>query len=222
MSRGSQFALLVLFIPIFCQAAVQTAIYDELNDSQKANLQKGEQVVLSQEIGKPWPKVTVYQRLDATPEESMAVMADCDRHLTFFKDILRSTISQRLSKSTFIVDYTLHLPWPLPDEKYTLKDQLSLTSNRSTYLLNWTMVRADTTHDIQGNVRFETLGTGSIMAYQNLVVPDSQLASLMKGRAIQAVKDAAHSLVKQIYNEKKKNPDLLQNQIHSLKEALDL
>lgn len=210
--------MLTIFFPVLCQAA----LYDELSDAQKANLQKGEQVVVAQEVGKPWPKVTIYQRIEATPEESMAVMADCNRHFTFFKNILRSTITQRLNKSTFIVDYTLHLPWPITDEKYTLKDQLSLTQNRSTYLLSWTMVRADTTHDIQGNVRFETLSTGSIMAYQNLVVPDSQFATLMKGQAIRAVKDAAQSLAKQIHNEKKKDPHLLQSQINALNEALDL
>lgn len=196
-------------------------IYDTLNETQKSTLQKGGQVFVAEDVGQAWPKVTVYQRIEASPEEAMAVMMDCDRHSSFFKDILKSKVSKKPDPSTLIVDYTMHLPWPLANENYTLKDQISLINQRSTYLLSWTMLRADSTQDIQGSAHFEALGTGALLAYQNLVVPNTSFAQLVKGQAIQAVKDAANALVKQILLEKTKNPTLLENQVAELRHALE-
>lgn len=213
------------FISAFVSFGIPTYsfadIYAELDESQKATLQNGQQVLVTQTVGRSWPKVTVYQKIEATPEESMAVMADCDRHVNFFKGILKSKVTQHIDTSTFIVDYTLHLPWPFSNENYSLKNHLSQTNNRSTYLLTWSMVRADTTQDIQGHVRFEELGTGTIMAYQNLVVPNSGFASVIKDQAIQSVKNAAKYLSKQIQNEKLREPTLLQQQIQDLRNALN-
>jgi len=217
----SQLIRVITFFSLVIPISSFAQIYSELNDLQKAALQKGDQVFVTENIGHSWPKVTVYQRIEATPEESMAVMADCDRHVNFFKGILKSKVTQYIDISTFIVDYTLHLPWPFSDENYSLKNHLSQINNRSTYLLTWNMVRADTTQNIQGNVRFEELGSGTIMAYQNLVVPDSGFASVIKNQAIQSVKDAAKSLSKQIQNEKLSDPALLQRQIHHLRNALN-
>lgn len=54
-------------------------VMDDLSAADAKRVRAGEQVVLTKEVeGKPWPRVTVYQRANASADEAMAVFFDYD------------------------------------------------------------------------------------------------------------------------------------------------
>lgn len=203
--------------------AVQAGgIYDELTDAQKDKIQKGEQVFFTENVaGSEWPRAYVYQRIEATPEESAAVFFDFERHKNFIPNLKKSKISKVIDPRTFEVDYTLKVPtFFLPDEDYTVRNQLSSYDDGASYQIAWKLVRADTTKDSVGNVRFEALGTGTIMGYINFVKPGSSLADMVKGKAMKQVQDTAKAMRRQIETERTKERELLEEQLKALRSAL--
>ncbi len=195
--------------------------YDELTPDQQKAVQNGEQVFLTQDVpGNDWPKAYVYQRMDATPEEAMAVFTDYNLQKSYVPNLIKSQISKQIDKATAQVDYTLYIPWPLPNENYTTQDHVSSYNNGESYRVDWTLVRADTTKSSEGNARFESLGTGTLLAYYSFVVPGSSLAGFVKGKAVDQIKDTVTAVVNQVQNERLNNRDLLDQQIQALRNAL--
>jgi hypothetical protein len=195
-------------------------LYDEMTDTQKTALHRGEQVVITEEVGEAWPQVTIYQRIESTPEEAMAVMTDYERHRTLLKDITQSRISKRPTVSTSIVDYIYHLPWPIADENSSLKYEAGTRDHRKSYVLSWSMVRSDRAKTMNGRICFEPLGGGTLLAYQNLIVPGAYLAGLLKGQAERSARQAARDLARQIQHERANDPLLLALQVAALRQTL--
>ncbi len=207
----------VLFTGI---AAATAGIYDGLTPDQKNKIQSGQPVVVMQEaVGSAWPKVWVYQRVSATPEESAAVFADFELASTYVENLKKSKISKRVSKNSFEVDYLLSVP-VLSDEAYTVRDVVSSYDNGSSYQVEWNLVRATSTKASTGYAKFEALGTGTLLAYYNFVTPGAFGSGLVKDRAMKQVRDTVAVTVKQIEKEHTSNRELLDRQILVLRGML--
>ena len=150
------------------------------------------------------------------------MFTDYERQKNYIPDLKKSSISKRISSTIVQIDYKLKMPWPLSDEDYTVEDSLSAYDGNKHFRVDWKRVRADTTKDIRGYVQFETLGTGTIMLYENFVVPGSSLSGMFKDKAIRAIRDTAKEIVKQIQVERVRNPELLSIQVQTLRQALGL
>jgi hypothetical protein len=203
-------------------AAFASNAYDELTPAQQATVQKGQLVFFTVDSPEsPWPKAYFYKRIEATPEESVAVFCDFDLQHTYIPSLLKSSISKRVSSRTFDVDYTLDIPVPFfPDENYTIRDTVSNPKLDENYRVDWTLVRADTMKATVGNVRYERLGTATLMAYYNFVTPDGSFASLVKDQALQGMKDTVLAFARQTEFERKNDSALLQRQVEVLRAAL--
>jgi hypothetical protein len=201
------------------------AAYDELSPAELQKIQKGDQVVHLQDVdGSVWPKITVYQRAEATPEELTAVFHDYSMHKQIFDRITRSTVSRVIDPATVEVDYTLSLGgipgFSLPDENYTTRDHVAISTPGS-YRVDWAKVKADNIPNIEGLYRAEPLGTGSIIAYYNFIVPyNPGLAKFIVKLAIKQVRDTVSALAAQTLKERNTQPDLLQRQLTDLRTAL--
>jgi hypothetical protein len=195
-------------------------LLDELSPSQQAEVKKGEQILITEDIeGKPWPKVKVYRIIDATPEEVAAVFCDFSNAKSFVPKLLKSEISNRVSPTVVEVDYGVDVPI-LPDEYYTVRNTIKSTG-KDTYKIEWKLLRAVQTKDSLGSMRVEPFGDGKcLMAYHNLVVPGSGMAGLLRGKAIEQMRDTVTAIGEHAESQKTGNPAGLKKQVEALRAAL--
>ena len=116
------------------------------------------------------------------------------------------------------VDYGLDVPI-FPDEFYTVRNSLRLLDENS-YRFDWKLLRAVMTKDSVGNFRVEPWEGKSLVCYENMVTPSSNIAVLLRARAIDQMKETTKALAAHIEKEKATNPAGLKRQIATLRAAL--
>jgi len=206
-------ALATLF-PLLAVAGIRT----ELTSTQLNDLERGQQVVVKEEVeGRPWPRLRIYQKVAATPEEVLAVFCDYAQATTFVPDVIKSEISRMISPCVLEVDYQIDIPM-LPDESYTTRN--SLSSSGDSYKVAWVLVRALQTKASEGTLRVEPAEGGALLCYTNLVTPGSSMAGLLRIPAIERMKTTVAAIVKKVEKQKAEAPAALQKQILRLREAL--
>ncbi|MGA7216360.1 MAG: hypothetical protein WBX20_19325 [Terrimicrobiaceae bacterium] len=198
---------------------VAASILSELTSSQKCQVEDGSQVVVTENIeGKPWPRTKVYRLINASPEQVMAVFFDYENAKSFVPNVIKSEISNRISACTMDVDYGLDVPI-FPDEYYTVRNNLKMI-DEGTYCIDWKLLRSVLTKDSVGNIRVEPWADKAIICYQNLVTPASNIAILLRGKAIEQMKETTKALADQVEKEKSEDPPGLKRQVAALRAAL--
>ncbi|HRJ71997.1 MAG TPA: hypothetical protein PLS03_07215 [Terrimicrobiaceae bacterium] len=194
-------------------------ILEELSPSQQADLKKGAQILVVEEIaGKPWPKVKIYRVIEATPEEVVAVFSDYTGAKSFVPKLLKSEISKQISPCVAEVDYGVDVPI-LPDEYYTVRNSVKfLPPDR--YRVEWKLVRAVQTKDSEGMLTVEPYEGKSLMSYHNLVTPGSSMAVLLRGKAIEQMRQTVEAIGCEVEKQKTSNPAGLSRQVAALRAAL--
>lgn len=145
--------------------------------------------------GYPWPRVQVFQRVNATPAQVMAVFFDYNNGHTFIPNCLESKISKQLGPRECEVDYRIDVPI-LPDEAYTVRNALSRATGGA-LKVDWRVLKATSILESEGNLVVEPLGEGSILRYTNLVKPSSAAAGLLRGVALGQMKETVQAIVAQ-------------------------
>jgi hypothetical protein len=182
-------------------------------------MKDGEQVVVIENVdGKPWPRIKIYRFIDASPEQVAAVFFDFENAKSFIPNVFKSEVSNRISACTMDVDYGLDVPI-FPDELYTVRNSLRLLGD-STYCVDWKLLRAVLTKDSVGSFRVEPWEGKSLICYQNLVTPGSNIAVLLRGKAIDQMKETTKAFATQVAKEKSANPPGLKKQVAALRAAL--
>jgi len=198
--------------------------FQELSPEDQAKVASGQMVTIYTDVtGAPWPKMKVYQRIDATPEEVMAVFSDYPLQSTYVPYVKVAKISQVIDKSTALVDYTYNLPMGFGIENYTVRDHIEAYDEGKSFTVNWVLVKADTTKRSEGEVRCEPLaGGGTLYTYDSFIWPNRWGTDLkwVIERAKQAVLDTVTATAKQIQTEKTSSPEILQKQIQDLHNAV--
>ena len=209
-----------------CLAACLTAlpaatagVLEDLSRDQQSDLEKGDLIVLEQDIpGKPWPRVRIYKRIKATPEEVAAVFFDYDQAKTYIPDVLESKISKRIAPCVVEVDYEVNVPI-LRDEAYTARNEMKALSE--SYQVSWTLLRALQTKAAEGNLLIEPFENGSsVIRYTNLVTPSSGMAKILKGPALFRMQKTVLAIGEKVEKQKASHPVELAAQVARLREAL--
>lgn len=222
---------------VLSAAVVHADMYGSLSPADQATVDSGGQVVPTPEAvpGSNWPKVTVYQRVEATPDQVAAVMFDYSLHKTMFAPALDS--NGKISKPGITksnpakpgsadtdIDYTMVFPKVLgvgiPAEDYSVNDVLS-TSGPGNYQITWTFLHATSMKNTTGTVAFEPRGTGTLIGYTNFISPPlPSLAKLIVKMYVNQVKDTVTALVNQTVSERNSDQDRLNAQLAALNQAL--
>jgi len=177
-------------------------------------------IFLEQDIsGKPWPRVRIYKRIKATPEEVAAVFFDYDQARTFIPDVLESKISKKITASVMEVDYAVEVPI-LSDEVYTARNEMKALGEG--YQASWTLLRALQTKAAEGNMLIEPFENDtSVIRYTNLVTPSSGMSKILKFPALSRMQKTVLAIGQKVEQQKSKNPAELAAQVARLREALD-
>ena len=214
----------IALLCVIFQGTARADLFSSLSPDEQDALQRGDQVVKTDEIeGSVWPKITVYQIIDVPNEEMAAVMFDYSMHKEIFEGIIKSSPQQTGSVSTD-VDYEMTFPKvmgiSLPNEVYTVKDQLSSTS-AAVYEVNWSLVRASSMKNTYGGAHFESFKAGTLVAYTSFIDPPRpSLAKLIIKMAIDRVKDSVKALAKRVQAERSGDRSQLNLQLALMKKAL--
>lgn len=208
-------------IALIASAALLSAesLLNDLDKVQLDQVVRGEQVVTLQDIqGIPWPRLKLYQRVHATPEEVAAVFFDYTNAKDYIPKVFKSDISRHITPCVLEVDFGIDIPI-LPDEFYTVRNSLTAAQDGS-YCVTWNLVRALQTKASEGSLRIEKFEDGSVIRYTNLVTPGSAMARLLKLIAMKQMRDTVHAIVRQVEKQKRENPAALKQQVLSLQQAL--
>jgi hypothetical protein len=209
-------------------AATQTRGPEELTAAQRRVVDDGGQVFLTEQVaGSAWPRASVYQYVDATPEEATAVFTDYALHTAFIPNVKKSVVARVIDRATMEVDYALRLPI-VRDEEYTVRDRVTVAPGDTSYIVAWTLVRATSVKATEGYARFARYWNqrlqrqGTLVEYRNLVTPGSRLAGipLIRSRALQQVRATVHAIAAQVERERTTDPGLLARQLRSLRSAV--
>jgi len=208
---------------VVCLAALPAAkasVLDDLTREQRANLEKGDLVVLEQDIpGKPWPRVRIYKKIQASPEQVAGVFFDYNQAKTFIPDVLESRISKKISPGVMEVDYEVDVPI-LADEAYTARNEMKALQD--SYQASWTLLRALQTKAAEGNLLIEPFENGtSVIRYTNLVTPSSGMAKILKLPAMARMQKTVLAIGQKVEQQKSKNPAELAAQVARLREAME-
>jgi hypothetical protein len=216
-------AVFVVHIPMSLAGEFEQ-LKKDLSGKDFQRLLNGEQVYEEQKIkGSSWPKMNAYQMVDATPEEAAAIFFDYENQVKFVKHVLEIKASPSEDAKMADVSYLVELPIPLIPSKYktqtyTVRDRLSSNAEEKSYLIQWSLVKADYLQFMDGYIRFEPVGErGTLMIYRNYGVSSLPGASLFVGRARAAFQENVQAFA----NEMKRAHIAQDQQLIQQKEKLD-
>lgn len=225
------------FVVVTATAAGQSApspaqpTYASLTTNQRASVERGEPVqVLEPLTTSPWPRSVVFQFIAATPEECAAMLSDYELQAKYIPRMKMSRILRRRSPIETDVQYVIDVP-VYPDERSVSRQQVS-TANGD-YAIRWQTVVSDSAQGgsvTSGRASFATMTnsrsgkTGTLMVHDQTVVPSSMFARVpyVRNKAIEASRDVAQAIARQIEKERSGDPRLLERQVVQLRQALAL
>jgi hypothetical protein len=216
MRKRSQFLFLAACALIPSLGVAGPSLLDNLSKSDIENVRGGKQILITEDMdGKPWPRVNVYKRVDAKPEEVIAVFCDYRNAKTFVPNVLKSDISKEINGQVCEVDYGVDVPI-LPDEYYTVRNTIQVMGNEK-YQVSWKLVRAMQTKDSEGFIRVEPFEDGSVILYQNLVTPGSSMAGLLRGKAIEQMRQTVTAITEHVEKKKSDSPNELKKTVEAFR-----
>lgn len=208
-------------------ATIAAAQVPSLSAEQTERVERGEAVqVLSAAEGSPWPRSTVYQFIEATPEECAAVLSDYELQEKYAPRMKSSRIVRDTGKVTD-VEYVISIP-VYPDERSVSRHWIGV--NGAEYRIEWRTVeepgskgsvtRGSATFRPMTNTR--TGKTGTLMIHDQSVVPASMFARvpMVRNKAIEASRDGAASIRKQVEKERTADRRLLEAQLKRFRARL--
>lgn len=213
-----------MFAILSAVAALAIAQLLPLTPEQVERVERGEAVqVLQAQADSPWPRSTVYQFIEATPEQSAAVLADYALQQSYIPRLNTSRVLRTADGETD-VEYVISIPI-YPDERSVSRQRL--TRSAAEYRLEWHTVADSVSKGsvTKGSATFRPMTnsrtgkTGTLMIHDQSVVPASMFARvpMVRNRAIETSRQTAEAIRKQVEHELAKEPAQLQAQVTRLR-----
>ena len=209
----------ILFTGLASVPVVAADYWEGLSSRQRDILSAGESLVLEEEMpGNPWPRFIVYKLVKATPAEIAAVFWDLRLDPKYIPNCLSVTITASPAPNILEGEYTLKMPFFLPDEVYVSRNTLHRHSDEH-YEISWEVLRSRYTKSCRGSVDLQKLDRGTLLRYTNVVEPGSKIAGIMKNSASRQLLASVKALVSQVASETANRSELLEKQLKTLGEA---
>jgi len=223
--KSALLALLALCVSVTSATSASASDCDRLQGESKQKFEWGETVILTEAVpDMPWPKVWVFKRVEAMPEEAAAVFWDVEYQTTYLAEqgVTKAEIRNGRGTATVDVYYELDLPALVGDDAYTVRDTLTAPAGDA-YRVGWTML-GESRHSRSsvGYAKFEPQAAATCMVYYNLVHPKSGLAGLplIRKQGIEKVGQTALAIARQAEAERTRDAERLRNQVARLRAAL--
>ena len=184
-----------------------------LNAAQLQQFERGEPVQVLQPLpDSPWPRSTVYQFIEASPEQSAAVLADYELQSSYVPKVKASRILSTRNGETD-VQYVISIP-VFPDERSVSRQHVVVSGTE--FRVEWhTVVDSMNKGSVtKGSATFrpmtnqKTGKAGTLMIHDQTVVPASMFARvpMVRNKAIDASRETAAAIRKQVEHEVTQDP----------------
>lgn len=206
---------------------------ERLTDEHRKQLALGNQVFLTEEVpGKPWPRTMVFKQIAATPEEAAAVFHDAARQKDYLRnhDVMNSTAEPIPNSRKVKVGILVRIPVPFVPNEQTYEIH-SVSQIDQGFRIDWECAKkpedgscdATSTKSIAGHVCFKASGTGTLMAYTNLVEPGGGIAGFgpIKNTAMGKVRETQAAIAREIERVRRDDRALIEREIRVLRQRLD-
>jgi hypothetical protein len=189
-------AIVLLAMPL------RAALIDEVPASERDELASGQVVVKSKNVdGAPWPKLSLYQVVDAPPDVVKNLLLDYDSAPSYTPGMLAAKVLATNPDGTKDVQYTVKVP-VLQKISYSVRN--SYAQKGKNFTVSWDLIQSPLAKDVEGSLRIEPYGTNqTLLCYTNLVVPITNLVAGLKNQAlteakgtVKAIKDEAEKRAK--------------------------
>ncbi|MFZ0614945.1 MAG: SRPBCC family protein [Chthoniobacterales bacterium] len=201
-------------------AVAESNYWSGLSPRQKEILNSGETLILEEDVPRnPWPRFIVYQLVKATPAQVAAVFWDLQLDPKYVPSCLSVTIISKPSPHVIDGEYTLKMPFFLPDEVYVSRNNLHRRTPED-YEISWIVLRSRYTKSCSGTLSLQKHEKGTLLRYSNLVEPGSRIAGIMKNNAGHQVVASVKALASQVARELEGSTDLMEKQMNALNEAM--
>lgn len=213
-------ASLVLLAHIAIVPCHAAKLLDDLTPAQRASVANGEQVLITKAVRHyPWPQLQIYQRTGVLPQQLMAVFFDYNQAYRYVPNCKVSRISRQISPVVCEVDYEVAVPI-LADEKYTARNSLSRLPGGG-FAVHWKLLRATNIESSEGSLAVEPFEGGSVVRYTSLIKPASRAAALLRGIAINQMKETVDAILREAQTQKSETPSALAGKVSVMEAALD-
>ncbi len=206
-------------------------IYDRLNAQQRAMIQSGQHIEFLKNTGDVWPQIVVLQKVNATPEEAIAVFSAFGRHSQYMYRVKQSVAYSTNDPTVTVVDYQLDLPTLISkifDPRYRVQNKLTKGEDGD-FKVTWQMVSSRDIARMEGVAFFEQLpGGGTLVYYSTLMSPRMEGRNFITKKLLTSQKvidsisrgggKALSSIINFIENVKATRPDILKSDLERLKE----
>ena len=222
MTRAFLPLLLILcsVVGALAESTQEQSLWKELTLAQQEQLLSGRAVKLQEDVPESaWPRFTIYHLVRGKPSDVAAVFWNCELDPVYIPNCTSVRILSRPSPSIHEAEYTLKMPFFLPDEVYISRNSLTEIS-KSDYEITWKVLSSRYTKSCSGNLRMEQHGNDTLIRYTNLVIPGSRIAGLLRATAGNQVVDSVHALAHQVGKELSDDRNLLEHQIRELEKAI--
>ena len=194
-----------------------------------ADIGRGQVVVLQQHVdGAPWPRLRLYRFIDATPEQSLAMLADYEHQRSYTRDLKEARIERQLdsARTEVFYRYASNVPF-VKDVTFTSLQRLRRAPD-GTYSVEWTLKSGHRVKHTEGVARFSSWANpvtgrpGTLLTYDNYVVPDFPFSSsgLARRKALESMRDAVDAIAREVERERSQDRTLLDRQVAALRAAL--
>ncbi len=171
-------------------------------------------------VDAPWPELTIKTTVKSSGKEAMAVFSALSYQYKYVPDMLVSKIEKVHSKLVIDTYYEMHVPFPFKNAKYTHRSFLKKENQH--YVLDWKMIKSNSTKDAEGRAVFVDLKDGECeFTYTTFVLPDSSLAGLVRGLFEKNSINAVRAIVTHVEFLKKNNPKVLEDLVVELDKAFE-
>jgi hypothetical protein len=212
-------------IVVLAAAALMQA--PQLSPDQMARVERGEAVqVLTAIADSPWPRSTVYQFIEATPEECAAVLSDFGLQSTYIPRLERSRVLGVRGRETD-VEYVFSIP-VYPDERSVSRQRVVMAGDE--YRVEWHTVVDSTSKGsvTNGSATFRPMTNrrtgkaGTLLIHDQSVVPASMFARvpMVRNKAVEASRDAAAAIRKRVEKEVAGEPARLRGQVAAMQATI--
>lgn len=203
---------------IFFGLLYSTSLF-ALSQKQQEFLKRHDYLTEREMISKaPWPKVTIYMKINATPEEAMALFSDFERQKDYVPNLLKSKVARQVSPVEVHTEYKLKMPWPLSDSSYIHGTIIS--KKEKDYFIKWFVVESETTDKIDGSATFSHFEGKTLMTYKSLIYPKSFLAPLFAGTMVDDTEASALAIKKFIEAEVAQKGESYEHSLSLLRRSL--
>ena len=180
-------ALLLIAAPL-----LPAAIISEVPNIALDELAAGQVVVISKAVsGAPWPKLSLYQVVNAPPAVLKTLFTDYASAPSYTPNLISANVLTTNADGSKNVLYTTKVPI-LNKISYTVRN--TYITNGNSYEVDWKLLQSPLAKSSDGSLRIEPYGNDqTLMCYTNLCVPVANLPG-MKDAALNEAKATVRAI----------------------------